>query len=82
MDPLSLLRTVAAVLTVIAALMVASNWSPKTMVAGFGVFIAASIAWVLDGWLEAKASLIIQNVMLLGINVFGVWRWLPRASSS
>jgi hypothetical protein len=35
---------------------------------------------MLDGWFEAKASLIIQNAVLLVINVFGVWRWLPRAS--
>jgi hypothetical protein len=80
MDSLALLRTVAAVLTVIAALMVASNWSPKTMVAGFAVFIAASLAWIADGWLEGKASLVIQNVALLSINVFGVFRWLPRAA--
>jgi hypothetical protein len=80
MDPLALLRTLAAVLTVVAALMVASNWSPKTMVAGFVVFIAASLAWIADGWLEGKASLVIQNVALLGINVFGVFRWLPRAA--
>lgn len=26
-----------------------------------------------------KASLVIQNVILLAINVLGVWRWLPRA---
>lgn len=82
MDPLSLLRAVAAGLTVIAALMVASNWSPRTMVAGFAVFIAASIAWIVDGWLEAKASLVIQNVILLGVNIFGVWRWLPRTPSA
>lgn len=79
MDILSVLRTVAAILTVVAALMVASNWSPKTMVAGFVVFIAASIAWILDGWLEVKPSLVIQNVILLGVNIFGVWRWLPKA---
>jgi NaMN:DMB phosphoribosyltransferase len=78
MDVLSLLRTVAAILTVIAACMVASNWSPKTMVAGFSVFVAASVAWIADGWLEAKPSLVIQNVILLGVNIFGIWRWLPK----
>ena len=78
MDLLSLLRTLAAVLTVVAALLVASNWSPRTMVVGFCVFIAASLAWIADGWLEDKPSLLIQNAVLLGINIFGVWRWLPR----
>jgi hypothetical protein len=54
MDALTLLRTFAAVLTILAALMVASNWSPRTMVAGFAVFIAASLAWIADGWLEGQ----------------------------
>lgn len=78
---LSILRTLSATLTVIAACMVASNWSPKTMVAGFSVFVAASIAWIIDGWLESKPSLIIQNAVLLGVNIFGIWRWLPKASN-
>ena len=49
------------------------------MVAGFIFFIVASIAWMIDGWLESKASLVIQNVILLFINVIGVWRWYPKA---
>jgi hypothetical protein len=78
-DGLEILRTAAAVTTVIAAAMVAANWNARVTVAGFVIFIAASIAWMLDGYLENKASLIIQNAILLGINVLGVWRWLPRA---
>jgi hypothetical protein len=34
---------------------------------------------MVDGWLEGKASLVIQNVILLGFNVLGVWRWFRRA---
>ena len=30
------------------------------------MFIVASIAWMIDGWLEGKASI-------------GVWRWFPKA---
>jgi hypothetical protein len=51
----------------------------RVTVAGFIIFIVASIAWMVDGWLETKASLVIQNVILLLINVIGVWRWLPKA---
>ena len=79
MDALTLLRAFAAVTTVIAALMVASNWGPKTMVAGFVVFIVASIAWLIDGWLEDKSALVIQNAILFLINIVGVYRWLPKA---
>jgi hypothetical protein len=81
MDPLMILRTVAAVTTVIAAAMVAANWNARITVAGFGIFIVASIAWMIDGWLEDKSSLIIQNAVLLLINILGVHRWLPRAEA-
>jgi len=79
MDGMVPLRTLAAVATIIAAALVAANWNAKVMVAGFALFIVASLAWMADGWLESKASLMIQNAILLIINVLGIWRWLPRA---
>lgn len=79
MSPLEALRLVAAVLTIVAAIMVAINWSARVTVAGFVVFIGASIAWMIDGWMEKKASLLIQNAVLLVVNIAGVYRWLPRA---
>ena len=79
MDELMILRTFAAITTVIAASLVAANLNARVTVAGFIIFIVASIAWMADGWLETKASLVIQNVILLVINVIGVWRWLPKA---
>jgi len=79
MDAMILLRTFATVTTIVAAGLVAANWNARVMVAGFGIFILASLAWMADGWLEGKASLVIQNVILLAINVLGVWRWFPRA---
>ena len=45
---------------------------------GLRNLIVASIAWMADGWFENKSSLVIQNVILLLINIQGVWRWLPR----
>ena len=57
----------------------AANLNARVTVAGFMMFIVASIAWMIDGWLEGKASLVIQNVVLLVINVIGVWRWVPKA---
>ena len=41
--------------------------------------IVASVAWIIDGYMESKNSLLIQNAVLLLINMLGVWRWLPRA---
>jgi len=78
MDVLVILRTLAAVTTVLAAALVAANLNARVTVIGFVIFIVACIAWMLDGWIESKASLVIQNVILLFINVIGVWRWYPR----
>jgi hypothetical protein len=79
MDELTILRTVAASTTILAEAMVAANINARITVAGFAIFIVASIAWMADGWFESKSSLVIQNVILLPINILGVWRWLPRA---
>jgi len=79
MEELMMLRTLAAVTTVLAAALVAANVNARITVAGFMIFIVASIAWMVDGWLESKASLVIQNAILLLINAAGVWRWFPKA---
>jgi hypothetical protein len=79
MEGIEILRLIAAVTTVIAAFLVAANWLARLTVVGFAVFIVGSIAWMIDGWLEAKTSLVIQNAILLLVNVIGVYRWLPRA---
>ena len=62
-----------------AAALVAANLNARVTVIGFVIIIAACIVWTIDGWIEGKASLVIQNVILLFINVIGVWRWYPRA---
>src|SRR6185295_16748175 len=80
MEELSILRTFAAATTVLAAALVAANVNARVTVAGFMIFIVASIAWMADGWLETKTSLVIQNVILLLINAIGVWRWFPKAA--
>jgi hypothetical protein len=79
MDELIILRTIAAVTTILAAALVAANLNARVTVAGFVIFIVASIAWMADGWVENKASLVIQNAVLLLINALGVWRWFPKA---
>ena len=77
MEAMEFLRFFAAVATVVAAIMVAVNWSARVTVWGFYIFIVASLAWMADGWLEPKASLFIQNVILLLVNIAGVVRWRP-----
>jgi hypothetical protein len=79
MEELMLLRAFGAVTTVLAAALVAANVNARITVAGFMIFIVASLAWMVDGWLESKSSLVIQNAILLLINAAGVWRWFPKA---
>lgn len=79
MDALDALKALASIATIVAAILVASNYSPKAMVAGFAIFICASLAWIASGWLESETSLLTQNIVLLIINIVGVIRWLPRA---
>jgi phosphatidylglycerophosphate synthase len=80
MDPMMTLRTSAAVMTVVAAALVAANWNARLTVA-FIIFIVASLASMIDGWLDSKASLVIQNGVFLLNNVLGVWRWLPKVAN-
>jgi len=54
MEDLAVLRTVAAVTTVLAAALVAANLNARITVAGFVIFILASIAWRLTAGLKAK----------------------------
>ena len=79
MDELTTLRTFAACTKVVAAALVAANMNARVTVAGFVIFIVASITWMADAWFDTKSSLMIQNAILLFINILGVWRWLPKA---
>ena len=77
MDPMSVLRGLAAVVTITSAIMVAANWSPATTRFGFAVGMLASLLWIADGMLEQKSSLVLQNIAFLVINAGGYVRWKP-----
>jgi len=68
----------ASISGMIAALMVAWDHSRRITGFGFVVFVAASLAWIGASTIEGEAPLAIQNVVLLVINVFGVYRYLIR----
>ena len=52
-----MLRTSAAVMTVIAAALVAANWNARLMVAGFIIFIVATTR-LDDRWLAGEQGLV------------------------
>ena len=63
-----LLRWAAALATMAAAGLVAWRGPPRQTAWGFVLFSAAA---VIDG----APALALQTLVLLGINLIGVWRW-------
>ncbi len=74
----SIATWVAPVATTIAALMTASNLGSRITGYGFVVFTVGSLAWLTLGITTGQANLLWQNIILTGLNLFGIWRWLGR----
>ena len=69
---------VAPTLTIIAALMTASNLGSRITGAGFIVFTIGSLAWLWLGIIGDDPALLWMNAVLTMLNLFGIWRWLGR----
>jgi hypothetical protein len=69
---------VATAATVVAAFMTASNLGSRITGYGFCVFLVGSLAWLATGLLTGQPALTWTNVVLTGLNIFGIWRWLGR----
>jgi hypothetical protein len=74
----SIAEWTATAVTIVAALMTASNLGARFTGWGFAVFALGSVAWITTGHLRDLQSLVITNSVLLLVNLFGVWRWLGR----
>jgi hypothetical protein len=64
----------------IAAVIVAARFTPRITGYGFVVFTVSSLGWVAAGAMTDMSSLVVQNVVLTVINLFGVYRWLVLRS--
>ena len=73
---LETLRWFASITAMIAACVVAANIAARITGWGFVVFLGSSVAWVAIGALDDDPALMWQNIVLTGINLFGIWRWL------
>lgn len=62
----------------IAAMMVAADLGRRATGWGFALFVTSSIAWIAAGYFDQEQSILWQNLVLLGTNVIGVYRWLVR----
>ena len=69
---------VATIATITAACMTASNLGARITGYGFAVFTIGSLAWLAVGMLSGQPALVWTNIVMTGLNLFGVWRWLGR----
>lgn len=68
----------ASIAGMIAAGMIAWDGGRRLTGWGFVIFVAASIAWIGSGFATGESALAVQNIVLLAINAFGVYRYLWR----
>lgn len=68
----------ASITGMVAALMIAWDHSRRITGWGFVLFVFASIAWIASGLVNGTPPLAVQNIVLLVINLFGVYRYLIR----
>jgi hypothetical protein len=71
-----ILRWVASVSTIGAGLILAARVRPLITGWAFVVLSGASIIWIVVGYLTAEYALMVQNVVVTLINLFGIYRWL------
>ena len=69
---------VATAATIIAACMTAANLGSRITGYGFAVFTVGALCWIASGVMNHQPALVWTNVVLTGLDLFGVWRWLGR----
>ena len=71
-----ILRWAASLGTKGAGLVLAARVRPRPTGWAFVVLTGASIIWIAIGYLTAEYALMVQNVVVTLINLFGIYRWL------
>ena len=73
-----ILKWVASISGMIAALMVSLDSGRRVTGWGFVIFVGSAICWIAGAVLSKDFALGTQNVVLFGVDVFGVYRYLIR----
>lgn len=73
------IRWFAAISGMVAATIVALDLGRRDTGWGMVLFCASAIAWITGAAIEKDWALGTQNVVLLGIDILGVYRYLLRA---
>jgi uncharacterized membrane protein YphA (DoxX/SURF4 family) len=74
------LEWIAAIGTVIAAALLASDLGRRVTGFGFVLFCAVAVTWIVSGLTSGAMPIAAMNGVLLLINAWGVWQYLlnPR----
>jgi tetrahydromethanopterin S-methyltransferase subunit E len=72
----------AAISGIIASGMIAWDHSRRITGWGFVVFCTTSAAWIISSALNHTAPLAVQNVIMFGVNLLGVYRYLIRKKAN
>jgi len=78
MGLIDILKWYASISGIVAAFMVSLDFGRKVTGSGFALFVTSSIAWIAGAMLSKDEPLWAQNIVLFGVNCFGVWRYLIR----
>lgn len=65
-----------AIGAIIAAGMIAMDLGRRWTGWAFVLFVAVSVAWIASGLANATMPIVVQNVLLLAVNAWGVWQYL------
>ncbi|MEI9850899.1 MAG: hypothetical protein WDN24_08600 [Sphingomonas sp.] len=68
----------ASISGIIAAGMVSLDLGRRVTGWGFALFVASSVCWVAGAMMSGDEALWSQNLVLFGINILGVYRYLIR----
>ena len=74
----TVLKWLASISGIIAALMVSLDSGRRVTGWGFVIFVGSSLCWIAGAVLAKDGALGTQNVVLFAVNVFGVYRYLIR----
>ncbi len=72
------LKWAAALSGILAAFMVSLDFGRRVTGWGFVIFTGSSICWISGAILSQDWALGTQNVVLFGINLLGIYRYLWR----
>lgn len=72
------IKWAATAFTVLGAGTTAADLGRRATGTGFGILAAGSACWLAAAQMEQESQLGLTNLVLLALNLFGVWRWLVR----